>query len=251
MIKATTKLFNAYPLGALKLLLTALMITLNPWSLAIADVRPDAGSILQQMQQVAPAKPSSNDTSLNISRPAAAKLPMTETFEVKVIELGGNHAFSTELLQTIVVDALGTKITLPQLGALATRITDYYHSHGYPLTRAYIPAQTIATGIVRIEILEAHYGTINLDNHSHVKDSLLHSTLAPLQSGQPVAQSNMDSALLLLSDIPGISNLATLKPGTEVGSSDLDVKTEATPRVSGNLSRVGLNKRHQSFIGIF
>ena len=236
MIKTATRLFNAYPLGVLKPLVTALMITLGSWSLAIADVRPDAGSILQQMQQAPPAQPSSNDTGLNINHTAAAKLPMTETFEVKVIELAGNHAFSTELLHTLVADAIGTKITLPQLGALATRITDYYHSHGYPLARAYIPVQTIAKGTVRIEILEAHYGTINLDNHSQVKDSLLQATLAPLQPGQPVMQSKMDSALLLLSDIPGVSHLATLKPGAEVGSSDLDVKTEATPRVSGNLN---------------
>ena len=244
MDMSSTMFFNASTLRAKKRLLTALMINLSSCSLVIADVRPDAGSILQQIQQAPPAQPSSNDTGLNINPPAAAKLPMTEIFEVKVIELGGNHAFSTKLLHTLVADAIGTKITLPQLGALATRITDYYHSHGYPLARAYIPAQTIAKGTVRIEILEAHYGTINVDNHSQVKDSLLQSTLAPIQPGQPVTQSIMDRALLLLSDIPGVSSLATLKPGAEVGGSDLDVKIEATPRVSGNLSTDNYGNRY-------
>ena len=219
-----------------KPLLTALILTLTPWSLVSAEVTPDTGSILQQMQPTPPAQPSSDDTGLKMESSATAKLPMTEAFEVKVIELAGNHVFSTELLQALVVDAIGTKITLPQLDALANRITDYYHSHGYPLARAYIPAQTIATGTVRIEVLEAQYGVINIDNHSQVSDSLLQSTLSPLKPGQPITQSPMDKALLLLSDIPGVSSLATLKPGADVGSSDLDVKVAATPRVSSNLS---------------
>ena len=223
----------------------ATLLALSPMiTFAVEVLAPDTGSILQQMQEAPPAPPSSDDTGLKIETPTAKKLPMTEAFEVKVIELGGNHAFTTEVLLALVANAIGSKITLPQLDALATRITDYYHSHGYPLARAYIPAQTIASGTVRIEILEAHYGTINLDNHSLVKDSLLQSTLAPLKSGQPITQSKMDNALLLLSDIPGVSNLATLKPGAEVGSSDLDIKVNATPRVSGNLSMDGYGNRY-------
>ena len=236
--------FNTRAPNPLKPLLAACVLTLSQWSLALAEVIPDTGSILQQMQEVAPAQPSSNDTGLKLETPAVKALPMTEAFEVKAIELFGNHAFTTEVLQALVSNAIGTNITLPELDALATRITDYYHSHGYPLARAYIPAQTIATGTVRIEILEAHYGTINLDNHSQVKDSLLQATIAPLKSGQPITQNKMDNALLLLSDIPGVHSLATLKPGTDVGSSDLDIKVDATPRVSGNLSADGYGNRY-------
>ena len=244
MTNKSFMIFNARSPSPLKPLLAVCVLALSPWSLANAEVTPDTGSILQQMQEAPPASPSSDDTGLKIETPAATKLPMTEAFEIKVIELAGNHAFSTELLHALVANAIGTKITLPQLDALAARITDYYHSHGYPLARAYIPAQTIATGTVRIEILEAHFGIINLDNHSQVNDSLLKSTLAPLQSGQPIAQSTLDNALLLLSDIPGVSNLATLKPGAEVGSSDLDIKVDGTPRISGNLSADDYGNRY-------
>ena len=131
--------FNTRPPSSLKPLLAACVLALSPWSLVLADVIPDAGSILQQMQEVAPPAPSSNDTGLKIETPTATKLPMTEAFEVKVIELSGNHAFTTEVLQALVTSAIGTKITLPELDALATRITDYYHSHGYPLARASLP----------------------------------------------------------------------------------------------------------------
>ena len=225
-------------------LLAAYVLALSPWSLAIAEITPDTGAILQQLQPIAPAQPSSNDTGLKLGIPSSAKLPMSEAFQLNVLILNGNHAISSAVLQALVSNAIGTKITLSELDALATRITDYYHSHGYPLARAYVPAQSIASGIVRIEVLEAHYGTINLENHSLVKDSLVQSTLAPIKSGQPITQSSTDSALLLLSDIPGVSSMATLKPGSEVGSSDLDIKTEATPLISGNLSTDNYGNRY-------
>jgi len=63
-----------------------------------------------------------------------------------------------------------------------------------------VPAQTIQVGAVRIEIIEARYGKIQLDNHSRVSDSLIGSTLSPLQGGRR-GQRPLDHALLLLSDI--------------------------------------------------
>jgi hemolysin activation/secretion protein len=241
IMNKSTKSFKVH---VSKSLIAACALALSPWSLALAEVTPDTGAILQQLQPVAPAQPSSNDTGLKLETPSHAKLPMSEAFQVNVIIIVGNHDIETSVLQALLSNAIGTKITLPELDALATRITDYYHSHGYPLARAYIPAQSIASGIVRIEVLEAHYGTINLENHSLVKDSLLQSTLAPLKSGQSIVQNKMDRALLLLSDIPGVSSMATLKPGAEVGSSDLDIKTEATPLITGNLSTDNYGNRY-------
>ncbi|MEO8628796.1 MAG: POTRA domain-containing protein [Betaproteobacteria bacterium] len=102
------------------------------------------------------------------------------------------------------------------MGELAARITDYYHSHGHPLARAIIPAQTIRSGIVRIDIIEARYGKIGLNNRSRVNDPLLEATLLPLQSGQGIRQAELDHALLLLSDTPSVVVAATFKPGAKL-----------------------------------
>jgi len=67
-----------------------------------------------------------------------------------------------------------------------------------------------------------------------VNDPLLEATLSPLQSGQAIAQTELDHALLLLSDIPGVVVAATLKPGESVGTSDLLVNTTPGPSVTGN-----------------
>jgi hemolysin activation/secretion protein len=143
-----------------------------------------------------------------------------------------------------VADAEGTSLTLVQLHERVARITDYYQRHGYPLARAIIPQQVIDSGIVRIEIIEARYGKISLENSSRVHDSLLLSTLSPLQSGQAIGQRALDHALLLLSDIPGAVVNGTLKPGEAVGTSDLVVNTSPGASVAGNLAVDNFGNRY-------
>ncbi len=151
------------------------------------------------------------------------------------IQIVGNTLFETATLHALVADAEGKSLTLSQLDELAVRITNYYHGHGYPLARAVIPAQIIQAGVVRLVIIEARYGRISPDNQSRVNDSLLQATLAPLESGQAIGQTELDHALLLLSDIPGVVVNATLKPGVAVGTSDLLVNITPGAAVSGGI----------------
>jgi hemolysin activation/secretion protein len=183
-----------------------------------------------------PALPSSSETGLIIKGANGEKLPPSIPFMVKTIRISGNSLFDTAALRLLVADAEGKEYTLQQLDELAARITDYYHRHGYPLARAIIPAQTIREGVVEIQVIEARYGRINLDNHSRVNDSLLQATLSSLQSGAYIEQKSLDHSLLLLPDIPGAALNATLQPGQTAGTSDLNILIAATPIVTGNVS---------------
>ena len=220
----------------MKSLLRFLPLLLPLAAQATAPVTPGAGTILQQIKPVTPPAPSSNETGLRIEPEGGAKLPPSAPFLVKTIRVTGNSIFDTATLHALVMDAEEQSLTLTKLNELAARITDYYHVHGYPLARAIIPAQTIREGVVVIEVIEARYGKIKLDNRSRVKDYLLEATLSPLQSGHEIEQSALDRSLLLLSDIPGVVNSATLKPGEIVGSSDLLVVAAPGSTVNGNVT---------------
>ena len=211
---------------------------------AAAPAAPGAGSILQQIQPSLPQVPSSTDTGLTIHREGEGKLPATRPFRVRKIEITGNKKIDTATLHALVADSEGRDLTLAQLEALAARITNYYRKLGYPLARAIVPAQTIKDGVVTIEVIEADYGKVKLDNRSRVNDMLLEETLSPLRSGQAIEQEPMDRALLLLSDIPGVAVDASLKPGETVGTSDLIVTAQPTPFVSGNVALDNYGNRY-------
>jgi hemolysin activation/secretion protein len=211
----------------------AILMALAPVGTTLAQqppTVPNAGSILQQLKPTLPPPPSSSSTGLTTEQPSTAQMPQTVAFAVKSIQIQGNSRFDVATLHALIADAEGKDLTLKQLGVIADRITDYYHKHDYPLARALIPAQTIKDGVVVIQVLEAKYGKVNLTNQSHVTDSLLQATLAPLKFDDVIEQSEMDHVLLLLSDVPKIDVHATIRPGESVGTSDLDVTTLPGPR---------------------
>ncbi len=196
--------------------------------------QPNAGTILQQAQPTPPPAPAPNNSGLSIEQASPGSLPASVPFQVSHIEITGNTRIATVTLHALVASGEGQQVTLPELAVLAARITDYYHAHGYPLARAIVPAQTIHDGVVRIEVIEARYGKVSVNNQSSVRSGLLDSTLDELKSGAVVSQAELDRSLLLLSDIPGLQVNATLKPGAEVGSSDLQVDARSAAPVMGN-----------------
>lgn len=230
---------NASPLPSPRLqpLITALLSALALPAAQAADVAPpNAGSLLQQATpQAAPTAPT-RDTGLSIKPRPGATLPVTAPFEVKSLLLSGNTQFDTATLLALVADAQGQRLTLAELDAVVGRITAHYRRAGYPLARAIIPAQTIEAGVVRIDIIEARFGQVRLDNRSAVSSALLSDTLAPLYAGAVISQDALDRSLLLMNDVPGLSLAAVLKPGTAVGTSDLTVTTEALPALAGQAS---------------
>lgn len=204
----------------------------------------DAGSLLQELQPSPSTAPLPNQPDLRIESKDSAALPSSAPFLVREIRIVGNTAFDTATLHALVADQQGKTLTLPDLGALAARIRSYYQQRGFPLARAVIPAQTIAEGVVVIQVVEARYGRVHFSNGSRVNTGLLESILSPLQKGQPVSETELDRALLLLSDVPGVGVNALLKPGEAVGTSDLDIDTTHKEASAGSLSLDNYGNRY-------
>ncbi len=176
----------------------------------------------------------------------ATRLLSTGAFLLRGIKFTNNTLFDSETLFAQVADAQGKTLDLSQLAGLAARITDYYRRHGYPLARTIIPAQTIEGGVLRLQVIEPRYGKITLVNKSQIRQSLFQTTLSALKSGNFIEESELDSALLMLSDIPGILVSPSLKRGADSGTSDLWVSASSGPGITG---QVGLNNHGNNYTG--
>jgi hemolysin activation/secretion protein len=200
---------------------------------ALAQAQPPSGGQLQQQLTLPPAPANASQPSITIEQPAERRSANTAPIPVRAIEITGNTLLPTAQLHALVASAEGHTLTLGQLQALAERITEFYHRHGYLLARAYVPAQRIEKGKVTLAVLEARYGKVRLENHSGTSDRPLRETLAPLASGAPVSAPTLDRTLLLMSDIPGVIINSTVRPGTATGTSDLVVAVTSAPRYAG------------------
>jgi hemolysin activation/secretion protein len=201
--------------------------------MAFAQAQPPSGGQLQQQLTLPPPPSNASKPSIDIEQPAESRSANTTPIPVRVIEITGNSLLPTATLHALVASAEGHTITLGDLEGLADRITELYHRHGYPLARAYVPAQRIENGKVTLAVLEARYGTVRLHNQSTTSDRPLRETLAPLGSGAPVSEHTLDRSLLLMSDIPGVIVNSMVRPGVATGTSDLDVYATAAPRYTG------------------
>lgn len=203
---------------------------------AFAQQRPPGSGQLLQQAQPAQREVPKHEPKIRIRAPAVAHVTDSTPFEVKKIVVRGNTTFDTQTLHELVADGEGHVQTLATLYALAQRITDYYRIHGYPLSRAVVPAQTLSDGVVQLKVIEARYDQIQVTNHSRVRTSVLEATLHPLQGGELITQDALNRQLLLMNDLPGVQAHALLSPGRAPGTSDLSVDAQALPRVIGNLT---------------
>lgn len=227
--------FNA-ALQVPRLIATAAMLCLVTQASSAAPPIPDSGSLLQQNQPPKPSMPANNSTGLKLEQPESSTLPQSAPFMINHIEISGNTLFDTAILHALVIDLEGQEHTLSQLNAAVDRLSEFYHTHGYPLSRAYVPAQTLNDGLVKVIVIEARYGEVHLNNASLVDNSLIESTLSALHGQDFVEQTTLDRTLLLLSDMPGVISGATLEPGQAVGTSDLTVETQPTAPYSATSS---------------
>lgn len=231
-MKGSAGLNRCYRLAAGLLVTTPMLVA------QAADPLPvGIGSILQQIQPPERSLQPAGGTGLTVNQEKDVQAPPGDAaipVDVQAVKVLGNTLFETAALHALVADAEGQKLTLDQLDELAARIGRYYHSRGHTFARAVVPAQVIQSGVVRLLVIEARYGRVGIDNQTRVNDVLLQATAAPLQTGQPVDQASLDKSLLLLSDIPGVVVQAVLKPGEELGTSDLMIHATPGPAASGS-----------------
>ena len=169
----------------------------------LAQQLPGAGSQLQQLPP--PPVPQAATPVIRIEEATGPAIPGSESVRVLVNELrlSGTHAFSPAELIAAARFQPGTQLTLPDLEAMASRITEFYHRHGYFVARAYLPAQDVTSHVVTIAVSEGQYGKVTLRNQSRLSDRVATGLLKGLDSGDPITIAPLEHRLLLLSDVPG------------------------------------------------
>ncbi|WP_139172133.1 ShlB/FhaC/HecB family hemolysin secretion/activation protein [Geoalkalibacter ferrihydriticus] len=161
--------------------------------------------------------------------------PGGPTAEVARIDFSGNSVFNTAQLEQVVEPLLNQSYDLAGMRDIAWQITRYYQSNGYPFARAFLPAQTLSDGALRIEVVEGRYGQIVTQGDDKLAASAQRH-LGSLKPGDVIASAPLERATLILDDLPGLRTAPLIRPGQELGSGDLLVAVEADQRYSGDIA---------------
>ncbi len=201
---------------------------------AFGQTPPDTGQTLQQLQ-TPPQLPTPSDGLVIAPQTQEPTAPGGPTAEVARVDFSGNSAFNTAQLEQVVEPLLNQSYDLAGMRDIAWQITRFYQSNGYPFARAFLPAQTLSDGTLRIEVVEGRYGQIVTQGDDKLAASAQRH-LRRLKPGDVIASAPLERATLILDDLPGLRTAPLIRPGQELGSGDLLVAVEADQRYSGDIA---------------
>lgn len=210
-----------------------------------AQQAPTAGSQLQQIPSS--PLPQKGPPAIRIEQgPASPSTPGADELKilVKSLQVTGAQLYSEAELIAVTGFRPGSELSLNDLRALALKITERYRKDGYFVAQAYLPAQDIKDNAVTIAVLEGRYGTIRLNNQTHLSDMQANRLLSGLNSGEMIATEPLENRLLLLSDLPGVKVSSTMVPGASLGTSDLIVDVAPGQRISGSIDADNAGNRY-------
>lgn len=134
------------------------------------------------------------------------------SFDLKSIEVVNVTAFKPRRIQKIYADDIGKRIPLSRIWEIAQEISRAYADNGYFLSYAYVPAQKITTGHVKIIAVEGYIGSITLDDAELQANSIFQQLTSRLLSRKPVRSRDVEGFLLRLNEMPGLSFRSVLSP---------------------------------------
>ncbi|WP_448266992.1 ShlB/FhaC/HecB family hemolysin secretion/activation protein [Nostoc sp. DSM 114159] len=158
-----------------------------------------------------------------------------QTIVVERFEVVGSTVFSAQELAQATAEFTKRPISLTQVYQARSKITDLYVKNGYITSGAYIPPQTIQSGVVKIQVVEGKLEDIQVTGTRRLNPNYVRSRLA-IATSPPLNRQRLLEALQLLQLNPLIKNVtAELSAGSQTGTSLLEVKIREAKTFSGQI----------------
>jgi hemolysin activation/secretion protein len=203
------------------------------------DSRPDAGGLWREQQRDDATRQPAPQPSKPLPAPpddtpaTASKGP---SFAVKGFRFTGVSLINEAALQLALQRWLNRPLVFADLQTATQAVADVYRSQGW-LARPQIPAQDLVDGVVHISVVEARLGEVRVDDGGMAlrfdKGRLLATMQARQQPDQPLNLRDVERAVQLLNNTPGLRVEATLVPGSAAGQTDVQVRAQDQPLLSG------------------
>lgn len=171
--------------------------------------------------------------------------PRARRFRVNAFHFSGNTVYPKHVLKRVLERYMDLELNLYDLNKAAEALTVFYHDHGYMLARAVIPPQKVVDGVVKIQIVEGRIGKTTFKGNHRYSDHFIAARTRSLTPGALVTTNNLETNLLLLNDLPGLSAKVVLEPGAEFG--DTDAEIDLTEKLFS--ANVGVNNHGRSETG--
>jgi hemolysin activation/secretion protein len=144
---------------------------------------------------------------------------------IQKIVLHGNEIFSCQNLAAIVSPYEDREMSIKDINDLCRKIQIAYAKKGYFLVRVYAPAQEIREATLRIEVLEAKLGVIEVVGNNHYKTKFILSYFERFL-GKTMNYDDLLKTLLLINENEDLQVGSIFQKGREVGTVDMVLRVQ-------------------------
>ncbi|MBN3887104.1 MAG: ShlB/FhaC/HecB family hemolysin secretion/activation protein [Nostoc sp.] len=215
------------------------------------DVQPPIPSPLPSPEVPQPLPPPAKLFPPSVPTPTPEE-PLPGNFPQNIVverfEVVGSTVFSPKELAKATAEFTKRPISLTEVYQARSKITDLYVQNGYITSGAYIPPQTIQSGVVKIQVVEGKLEDILVTGTRRLNPNYVRSRLA-IATSPPLNRQRLLEALQLLQLNPLIQNVtAELSAGSRTGTSLLEVKINEAKTFS---SQIVLDNGRSPSVGSF
>jgi hemolysin activation/secretion protein len=152
-----------------------------------------------------------------------------QKFQLQSLQIEGATVYTQERLSFFYKTLIGKDVSLADLYAIATKITQFYRQNGYVLSFAVVPEQTITEGKARIQVIEGYIEKIELEGAPKPQLERIEAIANNILVSRPLKAKDLERYLLLVNDLAGIKARAVLRRGSSLGTSTLLVRATYNP----------------------
>ena len=170
------------------------------------------------------AQPQPRPPVLPTPTPGTPEVTPGPPITVDAVEIQGATVYTPAQLEPYYSGVIGKPVERSELAAVSTNIQTKYREDGYVLT-VVRPGNIESVGgrqTLRIRVIEGFISDVKIDGDIGPVSVLIYNFLNKLTGIRPVNIADIERALLLAQDVPGISVRGVLRPGTgEAGAVEL------------------------------
>jgi hemolysin activation/secretion protein len=223
---AQTPIHEGIPFASLVLAL------LGYTGLAKADTAPRPTSEqfqqIEQLNQLLPRIPNplpvNPKLDLRILTPEKSAIPKAVDdieFTISGVNVDGATYFTQAEVDSLFTHLVNKNVGLSELREAANALERKYRERGFFLARVFVPPQKIKDGLFKIQVVEGFISQVFVDGENDAMNEEVATFARQLVSLRPLDLAGLERVLLIINDLPGISVTAVLRPGIDLGSSEL------------------------------
>ncbi|CAK0756928.1 ShlB/FhaC/HecB family hemolysin secretion/activation protein [Gammaproteobacteria bacterium] len=183
---------------------------------------------------------------------AAKSNPDVVRFDITRFQVEGNSLLSNIELESLLAPYAGSSRDFSDVQHALEALESTYHSRGYTATQVYLPEQELASGVVRLAIIEARIHEVQIEGNRYFNTENLRASLPNLHEGEPPNLNDLSASLRAANENPA-KKLTLEMQATEkddLVDARIKVQDEKPWRIGLSLDNTGTPQSGRAHYGI-